>query len=69
MEDVGRVHGFQCPEGLVDEVLAVVVGEVLGADDTVHVSLHQLLEDAGHRLAQALGIGWAWALRRRTWIK
>lgn len=53
MQDVGRVHGFQCPEGLVDEVLAVVVGEVLGADDTVHVSLHQLLGKAGHMLAWA----------------
>ena len=43
MQDVGAVHGFQSAQGLVDEVLAVVVGEVLGADYAVHVGLHELL--------------------------
>ena len=44
MEDVGGVHGFQGSEGLVDEVLTVVVGQILCADDSVHVCLHQFLE-------------------------
>lgn len=30
---------------LVDEVLAVIVRELLGADDAVHVGLHQLLRE------------------------
>lgn len=45
MENVGGVHGFQGTQGLVDEVLAVVVGEVLCADDAVHVRLHELLDE------------------------
>lgn len=44
VKDVGRVHGLERSQGLVNEVLAVIVGQVLGADDTVHVSLHQFLE-------------------------
>lgn len=37
MNDVGGVHGFQCSESLIDEVLAVVFGEVLRADHAVHL--------------------------------
>lgn len=48
VEHVGRVHGLESAQGLVDEVLAVVVGEVLGADDTVHVRLHELLVAVSH---------------------
>lgn len=43
VKDVGGVHGFEGTEGLVNEVLAVVIGEVLGANDTVHISLHEFL--------------------------
>lgn len=46
VKHIGGVHGLQRPQGLVDEVLAVIVGEVLGTDDTVHVGLHQLLFEA-----------------------
>lgn len=45
MEDVGRVHCFEGAEGLVDKVLAVVVGEVLGSDDAVHVGFHEFLDE------------------------
>ena len=43
MEDVCRMHGFECAESLVDEVLAVVIGELLSPDDTMHVGLHKFL--------------------------
>lgn len=49
MQNICRVHCFQCTECLVYEVLAVVIGEVLGANYTVHVRLHKLLH-AGSRL-------------------
>jgi hypothetical protein len=45
MGDVGGVHCFERAEGLVDEVLAVFVGEVLGADDAVHVCFHEFLDE------------------------
>lgn len=45
MQDIGRVHGLEGAQGLVDEVLAVVVGQFLSANDTVHVSLHELLNE------------------------
>ncbi|KAI6751336.1 hypothetical protein HG531_006032 [Fusarium graminearum] len=44
VQHVGRVHRLEGSEGLVDEVLAVVVGKILCADDTVHIRLHQLLQ-------------------------
>lgn len=44
VEDVGRVHALEGTESLVDKVLAMVVAEVLGPDDSVHVCLHQLLD-------------------------
>ena len=37
------MHGFQCAQRLVDEILAVVIGQVLCADYSVHVSFHQFL--------------------------
>ena len=43
MQDIRAVHGLESSKGLVDKVLAVVVGEVLGADDSMHVCLHQFL--------------------------
>jgi hypothetical protein len=43
VDDVGGVEGFECTEGLVDEVLCVVVREVLCPDYTVHVCLHEFL--------------------------
>lgn len=40
VENVGRVHSLQCAQGLVDEVLAMVIRQVLSADDSVHIRLH-----------------------------
>jgi len=37
---------------LVDEVLAVVVGEFLSTNDPVHVRLHELLESVSKLLLQ-----------------
>ena len=37
------MHGFECAKSLVDEVLAMVVGEILGSDHTVHVCFHKFL--------------------------
>ena len=48
VDDVGRVEGFERAEGLVYKVLRVVVGEVLCADDAVHVGLHQFLNHCEH---------------------
>lgn len=45
MEHIGRMHGFQSPEGLVDEVLHVVVGEFLSADHSMQVGLHEFLDE------------------------
>jgi len=44
VENIGGVHGLQCAKGLVDEVLAVVIREILGANDAVHIRLHELLD-------------------------
>jgi hypothetical protein len=44
MENVGGVHSLKSSEGLVDEVLAMVIGEVLSSNDAVHVCLHQFLQ-------------------------
>lgn len=35
MQDVGCVHGFETSDGLVEKVLAVIVGEFLGSDHSV----------------------------------
>jgi hypothetical protein len=40
---IGRVHCLEGTESLVDEVLAMIVREVLSADDSVHVRFHELL--------------------------
>jgi len=56
VEDIGRVHGFERTQSLVDEVLAVVVGELLRADDSVHVSLHELLNEIN--LCERLQASW-----------
>lgn len=44
MEDVGRVHGLERSQRLVDKVLAVVVRQILCSNDPVHVGFHQLLQ-------------------------
>lgn len=74
MKDIGRVHSLEGSQGLVDKVLAVVVGQVLGADDTVHIRLHQFLKvhvsqpafrgqgAAEYRVGEGQDL-------RRTWIK
>ena len=43
MKHVRRMHCFECTKGLVNEVLAVVIGKLLGPDNAVHVCLHELL--------------------------
>jgi hypothetical protein len=43
MQNICRMHGLQCAESLVDEVLAMIIRQVLGANDTMHVRLHQFL--------------------------
>jgi hypothetical protein len=37
------MHGLESTQGLVYEILAMVVGEVLSSDHTVHISFHQFL--------------------------
>lgn len=54
VKNVGGMHGLQGAEGLVDEVLAVVVGEILGSNDTVHVRLHELLLHCKHGSRRAM---------------
>lgn len=44
VQDVGGVHGLEGTQCLVDKVLAVIVGQILRANDTVHVGFHQLLK-------------------------
>ena len=51
MQHIRRVHCLESTQGLVDEVLAVVVGELLSANDTVHIRLHELLHAVSFRLA------------------
>lgn len=45
MKDIGRMEGFEGTKGLVYKVLAMVVAELLGTDDTMEVSLHKLLNE------------------------
>lgn len=45
MNDVGAVHGLERTQSLVGEVLAVVVRELLGTDNAMKVSLHELLDE------------------------
>jgi hypothetical protein len=45
VKDIGGVESFEGSESLIDEILAVVVGEFLCANDTVHIRLHQLLNE------------------------
>ena len=45
VENVGGVHGLQGTESLVNEVLAVIIGQILGTDNAVHVRLHELLNE------------------------
>lgn len=44
VENIRRVHALEGTKCLVDKVLAMVVAEVLGPDNSVHVCLHQLLD-------------------------
>jgi hypothetical protein len=62
VEDVRRVHGFECAQRLVDEVLTVVVGQLLCADNTVHVGFHEFLWNA-------LALVWSPKIRERTWMR
>ena len=64
MQDVGRVHGFEGAEGLIDEVLTMIVGKILGADDTVHIRFHELLEHCQQNLVFLQRTN-----SKHTWIK
>ena len=44
VEYVGGMHGLECTEGLIDEVLTVIIGKVLSPDNAMHVGLHELLQ-------------------------
>jgi len=56
MKDIGRVHGLESSESLIDKVLAVVIRQVLSADDPVHVGLHKLLNQVN--FTEALIASW-----------
>lgn len=43
MEDLSGVQSLETSECLVDEVLAMVIGQLLCANDTMHVRLHEFL--------------------------
>lgn len=45
MKNIRRVHGLECSKSLIDEILAMVVGEVLSPDHAVHISLHEFLDE------------------------
>ena len=47
MYNIGGVKSLKRPESLVDEVLSVIVGEILSANDTMHVCFHQFLNHCG----------------------
>lgn len=43
MYHIGGVQGLESAQGLVDEVLGVIVRQVLCSDHAVHIGLHKLL--------------------------
>jgi hypothetical protein len=43
VKNVGGVHSLERAEGLVDEILAMVIGQVLCTNNTVHIGFHKLL--------------------------
>lgn len=50
------MEGFERSKGLIDEVLSVIVREVLGTNDTMHVSLHEFLNEID--LFKGIDGGW-----------
>lgn len=55
VHDIRRVDGLEGTEDLVDEVLAMVVGQGLCSDDPVQIGLHELLDEVD--LAEVLERG------------
>ena len=51
---MARWSGRDSPH-LIDEVLAVVVAELLSADDAVEIGLHELLDEVD--LAELMNVG------------
>lgn len=45
MDDIRRMESLERAQGLVDEILGMVVGEILGPDYAMHVGFHQFLDD------------------------
>lgn len=56
MKHICAVHRLQRSECLVDKVLAMIIGQILGTDDTMHVGLHQFLNQVD--LCEALVVSW-----------
>ena len=44
MYNIGGVQGLESAQGLVDEVLGVIIRQVLCSDHAVHIGLHELLD-------------------------
>jgi hypothetical protein len=44
MNNIGRMNGLESTKGLVDEILGMIIGQVLGPDNAVHVCFHQFLD-------------------------
>jgi hypothetical protein len=45
MDNVGAVNRFEGAQSLVNEILTVIIRQVLSPDNTVKISLHQLLDE------------------------
>jgi hypothetical protein len=43
MQHIRRVHALEGTKGLIDKVLTMIVTQILGPDHSMHVGLHQLL--------------------------
>ena len=43
MQNIGGMHSLESTESLVDEILAMVIGEILSSDHAMHVRFHQFL--------------------------
>jgi len=43
MDNISGVQRLEGAQGLVDEILGVIIRQVLCSDHTVHIGLHELL--------------------------
>jgi len=56
MQNVCRMHSFERSQGLIYEVLTVVVGQLLSTDDSMHICFHKLLNQVN--FVEGLVIPW-----------